>query len=90
MIARMTCLMTCQISVVPLEVYICSLSFIEEFQKFNIHWAQSTSFLRGREVVVVQLLSSVRLFVTTWIAAHQASLSLTIPKSLLKFMSVEW
>ena len=37
----------------------------------------------------VQLLSSVRLFVTQWTAAHQASLSITNSQSLLKFMSIE-
>ena len=37
----------------------------------------------------VQLLSHVRLFVTPWIAAHQASLSITNSRSLLKLMSVE-
>ena len=40
-------------------------------------------------LVVVQLLSHVRLFETPWTAAHQASLSLTIPWSLLKLMSIE-
>ena len=39
--------------------------------------------------VVVQSLSSVRLFVTPWTAAHQASLSFTISQSLLKHMSIE-
>ena len=39
--------------------------------------------------VVVQLLSHVRLFVTPWTAAHQASLSFTISQSLLKLMSIE-
>ena len=34
-------------------------------------------------------LSCVWLFVTPWIAARQASLSFTIPQSLLKLMSVE-
>ena len=38
---------------------------------------------------VVQSLSHVQLFVTPWTAAHQASLSSTIPWSLLKFMSIE-
>ena len=38
---------------------------------------------------VVQLLSHVWLFVTSWTAAGQASLSLTISKSLPKFMSIE-
>ena len=37
----------------------------------------------------VQSLSRVRLFVTPWIAAHQASLSITNSRSLLKLMSVE-
>ena len=37
----------------------------------------------------VQSLSHVRLFVTPWIAAHQASLSITNSQSLLKLMSVE-
>ena len=36
----------------------------------------------------VQLLSRVRLFVTPWTAAHQASLSTTNSQSLLKLMSI--
>ena len=36
-----------------------------------------------------QLLSRVRLFVTPWIAARQASLSITNSRSLLKHMSIE-
>ena len=40
-------------------------------------------------VVAVQLLCCVRLFVTPWTAARQASLSSTISQSLLKLMSVE-
>ena len=42
-----------------------------------------------RPVVVVQLLSHVRLVVTPWTVAHQASLSFTVSWSLLKFMSFE-
>ena len=38
---------------------------------------------------IVQSLSRVRLFVTPWTAAHQASLSSIISRSLLRFMSVE-
>ena len=37
----------------------------------------------------VQLLSHVQLFVTPWTAARGASLSITISRSLLKFMSIE-
>ena len=40
-------------------------------------------------VVVVQLLSHVRIFVTPWTEARQASLSFTISHSLLKLMSIE-
>ena len=37
----------------------------------------------------VQSLSHVRLFVTLWTAAHQASLSITNSRSLLKLMSID-
>ena len=37
----------------------------------------------------VQLLSRVWFFVTLWTAAHQASLTFTISRSLLKLMSIE-
>ena len=37
----------------------------------------------------VLLLSRVRLFVTPWTVAHQASLSITNSQSLLKLMSIE-
>ena len=43
----------------------------------------------SRVVVVVQLLNHVRLFVTPWTVACQASLSFTISQSLLKLMSIE-
>ena len=41
-------------------------------------------------VTVFQSLSCVLLFATPWTAAHQASLSFTISRSLLKFMFIEW
>ena len=40
-------------------------------------------------VVVVQSLSHVQLFVNPWTAVHQASLSLTVSRGLLKLMSIE-
>ena len=40
-------------------------------------------------LVVVQLLSHVRLFATPWTAEHQASLSFTISRSLLKLTFLE-
>ena len=42
-----------------------------------------------RFISSVQLLSSIWLFVTPWTAAHQASLSITNSRSLLKLMSIE-
>ena len=39
--------------------------------------------------VVVRLLSCVQLFVTPWTAAHQASLSITNSRSLLRLTSIE-
>ena len=42
-----------------------------------------------RQNCSVQLLSRVRLFVTPWTAAHQASVSITNSWSLLKLMSIE-
>ena len=40
------------------------------------------------DTVVVQLLSHVQLFATPWATGHQASLSLTVSWSLLRFMSI--
>ena len=39
--------------------------------------------------IVLQLLSCVQLFVNSWTAGHQASLSFTISQSLLRLMSTE-
>ena len=43
----------------------------------------------SRQFSSVQSLSRVRLFATAWIAARQASLSITNSRSLLKLMSIE-
>ena len=45
--------------------------------------------LLGYQFSSVQLHSRVRLFVTPWIAARQASLSITNSRSSLKLMSIE-
>ena len=47
----------------------------------------SNAFLVG--IVVVYSLNRAQLFATPWTAAHQASLSFTISKSLLNFMSIQ-
>ena len=46
-------------------------------------------FKVGIRLVVVESLSCVRLFVTPWTAARQASLSFTISQSLLTLTSIE-
>ena len=48
---------------------------------------QSLSKCRLSIVLVVQLLSCVQLFATSWTAAHQTSLSITNTQSFLKLMS---
>ena len=50
---------------------------------------ESQSDRKDRDVEVVVPLSCVRLFVTPWTAARQASLSITKSQSLLKLMSIE-
>ena len=57
-------------------------SFICMFLSFS-------QYLLNGNYVVVESFSPVRLFVTPWTAAHQASLSSTITQSLLKLMSIE-
>ena len=52
---------------------------------FNLFRKSSYNFV----VIVVQSLSHVWLFVTSWTEAHQDPLSFTISQSLLKLMSVE-
>ena len=40
-------------------------------------------------LISIQLLSHIQLFVTSWTAAHQASLSITNSQSLFKLMSIK-
>ena len=53
-------------------------------RKWWLEWPQAAI-----QFSFVQSLSHVRLFVTPWTAARQASLSITNPRSLLKLMSNE-
>ena len=52
-------------------------------------WSLNCCYLSGRLIISVQLLSHVLLFSTPWIAAHQASLSITNSRSPPKPMSIE-
>ena len=62
-------------------------------KKWKIQWKgymfQEKSSIAKNQFSSVQLLSCVWLFVTPWIAARQASLSITNSRSLLKHMSIE-
>ena len=58
------------------------------FLQHRVHHFFSTP-LNFFQFSAVQSLSHVRLFETPWIAAHQASLSITNSPSLLKLMSIE-
>ena len=54
--------------------------------KLNI---QKTKIMASSPISSVQLLSRVRLFATPWIAARQASLSITNFRSSLRLTSIE-
>ena len=73
------------------SLYPC-LEWLSNLQTLHISLSESISYLSSKSFlspfVVVWSLSHVRLFVTPWIAAHQASLPFTISQSLLKLMSI--
>ena len=52
-------------------------------------WVNEYSYFLGLQFSSVQSLSRVQLFVTPWITAHQASLSITNSRHSLKLMSIE-
>ena len=67
-------------------------AFISTPLGFSLKWrAAYGAWCQFSEVniVVVQFLSRLQLFATPWTAAHQASQSLTISWSLLRFMSIK-
>ena len=66
----------------------CSLSLVPPGKPQSCSWIIKTTIVEN-QFSSVQLLSCVRLFVTPWTAAHQASLSITNSWSLLKLTSIE-
>ena len=54
--------------------------------KVENEWVDEWAYV----IVVIQSLSCVRLFVTPWTAAQQASLSFTVSQSLLILLSIEF
>ena len=59
--------------------------FISSLIRLPFYW----NFQIDIQFSLVQLLSCVQLFATPWTAKHQASLSITNSRSLLKLMSIE-
>ena len=65
-------------------------------QNWSVHTKDHYSALKRKEILTchsvqfssIQSLSRVQLFVTPWTVAHQASLSITNSRSLLKLMSI--
>ena len=72
------------------NVSFCFLNQKNGFLKYPSSLNSSMQLLwLFRMLFIVQLPSVVWLFVTPWMAAHQASLSFTISWSSLKFMSIQ-
>ena len=64
----------------------------KEEEQLLLHWPTSATYIRLdiiNQFSSVQSLSHVRLFATPWIAARQASLSITISRSSLRLTSIE-
>ena len=72
-----------------LTLTIFFLSHSDQLKMFTGFSLNGACIVRHNPFAVVQSLSHVQLFATTWITAHQASLSFTISWSLLKLMSIE-
>ena len=63
--------------------------YLSGYTTFGFKISQRNGRLSFSVLVVVQSLSCVRLFVTSWTAASQDSLSFTISQGLLKLISIE-
>ena len=63
-------------------------SLIKREYNITTSYTRATSMYWGC-IVVIQSLSHVLIFVTSWTAAHQAPLSSTLTRSLFKFVSIE-
>ena len=66
----------------------CLLTAIRDFPNFYLVPPYSTLYTSALQFSSVQSLSHVQLFVTPWIAARQASLSITNSRSSLKLTSI--
>ena len=80
----------------PFYPALCPFLFSPLFNEFDLFAYMgllksflSLGFILKFIILVVQSLIHVQLFTTPWTAERQASLSFTIPWSLLKLMSIE-
>ena len=73
--------------ILPHYTWVCKL--LQPEQKIVWRFLKKKTTIELPSVSSVQSLSPIRLFVTPWTAARQASLSITSSQSLLKFMSIE-
>ena len=62
---------------------------VDMTERLSLFTFSYISYITHVYVLVVQSLSCVQLFATSWTTAHQASLSFTISWSLLKLVSIE-
>ena len=74
-----------------LYMTLCSPKFFHDYNLVltKTLWCRRQVILSHFQFSSVQSLSCIRLFATPWIAAHQASLSITNSRSLRKLMSIE-
>ena len=86
---RSKCQIVCRTVLVNLIGFYISLGYIYVTEKPLTNLVKWTGELLLPSVSSVQSLSRVWLFETPWIAAHQASLSITISQSSLRVMSIE-
>ena len=73
----------------PCSMAICSSAEVVQFRKYLLCACYMPGTVLASRDQSVQSLSHFQLFSTPWTAAHQASLSFTISRSLLKLMSIE-
>ena len=69
--------------------FLCFTMWINVCRSFKHHMWPQALYRRKMLFSSVQSLSNTRLFATPWITAHQASLSITNSRSLIKLMSIE-
>ena len=65
------------------------ICYLAKSNWYIYNWIQHRVISTAIQFSSVQLLSRVQLFATPWTAAHQASLSITNSRSLLKLMSIQ-